>query len=111
MRKILKPLTSGNHSAASGDTKASTAAGTSPLTSRSIALVGLSLSWASAAPAAAIAARTLVLDADCLSSIAMSLLARSDTAFFLIPGVTGDVPIAVELRRADVAGMNVTRPS
>ena len=23
----------------------------------------------------------------------------------------GDVPIAVELRRADVAGMNVTRPS
>jgi len=25
--------------------------------------------------------------------------------------VRGDVPIAVELRRADVAGMNVTRPS
>jgi hypothetical protein len=25
--------------------------------------------------------------------------------------VEGDVPIAVELRRADVAGMNVTRPS
>jgi hypothetical protein len=26
-------------------------------------------------------------------------------------GEKGDVPIAVELRRADVAGMNVTRPS
>ena len=26
-------------------------------------------------------------------------------------GCRGDVPIAVELRRADVAGMNVTRPS
>ena len=25
--------------------------------------------------------------------------------------VSGDVPIAVELRRADVPGMNVTRPS
>ena len=24
---------------------------------------------------------------------------------------TGDVPIAVELRRVDVAGVNVTRPS
>ncbi|WFU43141.1 hypothetical protein QA640_12230 [Bradyrhizobium sp. CB82] len=29
-----------------------------------------------------------------------------------LQGVSGgDVPIAVELRRADVAGMNVTRPS
>jgi hypothetical protein len=34
MRKILKPAISGNPSAASADTKAKTAAGTSPLTSR-----------------------------------------------------------------------------
>lgn len=79
MRNILKPLISGNHSAASGDTKARTAAGTSPSTRRSIALVRLSLNWASVAPAAAIAVRRLALEADCPSSIAMSLLARSDT--------------------------------
>src|SRR6266478_5313056 len=79
IRKILKPAISGNQSAASGDTNVKTAAGTSPLISRSIALVCPSLSCTSAAPAAAIAIRTLPLDADCLSSIAMSLLARSDT--------------------------------
>ncbi len=70
---------SGNHSAASGDTNVKTAAGTSPLINRLIALVCPSLSWTSPAPAAAIAVRTLSLDADCLSSIAMFLLARSET--------------------------------
>ena len=39
IRNILKPATSGNPSAASGDTKARTAAGTSPLISRLIAFV------------------------------------------------------------------------
>ena len=39
MRKILKPAISGNHSAASGDTKVKTAAGTSPLINRSTAFV------------------------------------------------------------------------
>ncbi len=39
IRNILKPAISGNPSAASGDTKARTAAGTSLLISRSIALV------------------------------------------------------------------------
>ena len=34
---------------------------------------------ATLAPAAAIAVRTIALDADCLASIAMFLLARSDT--------------------------------
>ncbi len=39
IRNILKPATSGNPSAASADTKASTAAGTSPLINRLIAFV------------------------------------------------------------------------
>src|SRR5882757_5212573 len=38
-RKILKPAISGNHSAASGDTKVRIAAGTSPLINRSIAVI------------------------------------------------------------------------
>src|SRR5216684_2242759 len=70
---------SGNHSAASGDTKVKTAAGTSPLINRSIAFVRPPFSWTSVAPAAAIALRTIPLDADCLSSIATFLLVRSDT--------------------------------
>src|SRR6266403_2019386 len=39
IRNILKPATSGNPSAASADTKARTAAGTSPLINRLIAFV------------------------------------------------------------------------
>ena len=39
MRKILKPVISGNHSAASGETKVKTAACTSPLIKRSTAFV------------------------------------------------------------------------
>jgi hypothetical protein len=39
MRRILKPATSGNHSAASEDTSVKTAAGTSPLINRSTAFV------------------------------------------------------------------------
>jgi hypothetical protein len=35
----------------------------------------------------------------------------TDKTLSLSIAATGDVPIAVELRRADVAGMNVTRPS
>ena len=77
-RKILKPAISGNHSAASGDANVSTAAGTSPLISRSIAPACPSLNWISAAPAAKSAALKLPLDADCLSSIAMFLLFSSD---------------------------------
>src|SRR3989442_13066701 len=79
IRNILTPATSGNPSAAFGDTKARTAAGTSPLISRLIAFVWPSLSWTSAAPAATIAVLTLPTDAECLSSIAMILLVRSDT--------------------------------
>src|SRR3981081_4142016 len=70
---------SGNHSAASGDTNVKIAACPPPLTHRRVALVCPSLSWTSVAPAAAIAVRTLSLDADCLSSIAIFLLVRSDT--------------------------------
>src|SRR5450631_491790 len=69
---------SGNHSAASGDTKVKIAAGTSPAISRSIAFVCPSLSLTSTAPAAAIAVRTDVPDPDCWS-IATSLPVRSDT--------------------------------
>src|ERR1700681_3275741 len=70
---------SGNHSAASGDTKVKTAADTSPLINRLIALVCPLLSWTSPAPAAAIAVRRLASDADCRSSTAMFLWVRSDT--------------------------------
>src|SRR5450631_1578055 len=70
---------SGNHSAASGDTKVKIAAGTSPAMSRSIAFVCPSLSWTSTAPAAAIAVRIDVPDADGWYSIATSLPVRSDT--------------------------------
>src|SRR5450432_780576 len=70
---------SGNHLAASGDTKVKIAAGTSPAISRSIAFVCPSLSWTSTAPAAAIAVRIDVPDPDCWYSIATSLPARSDT--------------------------------
>ena len=86
MRKILKPAISGNHSAASGYTSVRTAAGTSPLISRSIALAWPLLNWNSGAPAAMIAARTSASEVDCLSSIAMLLLVRS--AIDLISGRT-----------------------
>src|SRR5258708_8532857 len=69
----------GNHAAASGDANVKTAAGSAPLINRLCALVCPSLNWTSPAPAAAIAVRTLSLDADCLSSIAMFLLAKSET--------------------------------
>ena len=61
----------------SGYTSVRIAAGTSPPSSRSSAFVWPSLS-STAAPAAAIAVFTLPLDAECLSSIATSLPARSD---------------------------------
>src|SRR5450755_3222017 len=70
---------SGNHSAASGDTRVKIAAGTSPAISRSIAFACPWLSWTSTAPAAAIAVRIDVPDPDCWYSIATSLPARSDT--------------------------------
>jgi hypothetical protein len=79
IRNILNPATSGNHPAASEDTRVRTAAGTSPLISRSIAFVCPALSRTSAAPAVVIALRSVSLDADCRSSIATSLPARSDT--------------------------------
>jgi len=56
-----------------------TAAGTSPLTSRSMALACPALSWTSAAPDAAIAVRIASLEADCCSPIATSLPERSAT--------------------------------
>src|SRR6516162_430133 len=78
-RKILKPAISGNASAATADTRATTAAGTSPLTSRAIAVVFPVLSWTTGPPAAAIAFLTSALDTKYLSSIAMFLSVRSDT--------------------------------
>src|SRR5579859_633263 len=41
----------------------------------------------------------------------LSLKVRRNSAHSQSSVFVGDVPIAVELRRADVAGMNVTRPS
>jgi hypothetical protein len=79
MRKVLKPAVTGYPSATLGDTRAKTAAGTSPSTSRLIAVVCPSLSWTSGAPAATIAVLTVLLDAEYLSSIAIVLPARSDT--------------------------------
>src|SRR5882724_1188215 len=70
---------SGNHPAASGDTRVKIAAGTSPAISRSIDFACPSLSRTSTAPAAAIAVRIDALEADCRSPIATSLPVRSDT--------------------------------
>ena len=84
MRKTLKPWNSGNASAASGDTKAKTAAGTAPWTNTLIAFVGIPISSTSEAPAATIAVLTLRTDAECLSSIAMVLLVRSACCVILL---------------------------
>ena len=75
----MKPAISENPSAASADTKARIAAGTSPLTSRLIAVARPSLSCTSGAPAATIAVLTLPLNAEFLSSIAIVSPVRSGT--------------------------------
>src|ERR1700751_3336698 len=77
-RKILKPAISGNPSAASADTRASTAAVTSPLLSRSIAAVCPALT-STETPDTTNPTQTSSLDAEYLSSIATVLPARSVT--------------------------------
>ena len=66
------------NSAASGDTRATTAAGTSPPIRRSIALPSPVLSSTAGAPAATSAVRTLFSDSERPSSIATFLPVRSD---------------------------------
>jgi len=79
IRKILKPGISGNPSAASADTKVSTAAVTSPLPRRSKAVVCPALTSTEAAPATTNAIQTSTLDAEYFSSIATLLPASSVT--------------------------------
>src|SRR6266478_8492218 len=103
IRKILKPAISGNASAASGDTNVKTAAGTSPAINLSIAFASPLLSWTSAAPAATIAVLTLPLDADGSPSIAMFLLARSDTDFISGRAMTRATSRSGSIAAADAA--------
>jgi len=70
---------SGNPSAESVETKARTAAGTSPFSSRSIAVECPALIWLGCAPFDANAARMSLRDSEYSSSIATSLPSRSDT--------------------------------
>src|SRR5260370_29021786 len=77
--------------------------GTLEAIKRPIALASPLLSWTSAAPAATIAVLTLPLDADGSPSIAMFLLARSDTDFISGRAMTRATSRSGSIAAADAA--------